>query len=149
MKDLLAEKESALKKGDILAKKYKSVSVSLQGARAMVREANSKKRKAKACLKSSLGVAQSNLSKVQEKSTAAINCLEKQNQDKSSQCKNSCIYDPSRQKVRSLVSFSLLLWLCFDLLVIFLICRQKVKRERTQQSQSTRKKSVATLQTNC
>ena len=104
MKVLLTEKEAASKKADVLGQKYKKISVSLRSARASVREANSKKRKVEACLKSSLKKTQSNLTKAQEKSTATINCLEKQNKDKLSQCNVSHQCDQERQKVIILVS---------------------------------------------
>jgi F0F1-type ATP synthase membrane subunit b/b' len=104
MKALLTEKEAASKKEDALGQKYKKISVSLQSARASVREANSKKRKVEACLKSSLKKTQSNLTKAQEKSTAAINRLEKQNEDKLSQCNASHQCDLESQKVIILVS---------------------------------------------
>jgi hypothetical protein len=103
MKALLAEKEAALKKADVLGQKYKSISASLQSARACVREANFIKRKAKACLKSSLEAAQSNLSKAQKKSTEAIDHLEKQSDEKLSQYSNSHKCEPERQRVIILV----------------------------------------------
>ena len=110
MKSLLAEKEAVMKKVDVLGKKVVRISASLQTVRAYVRDANSKKRNAAACLKSSIEAAQPNLSTAQMKNTAAINHLEKQSEEKLSQYSNSHKCDIERQKVIVVVSLICLLW---------------------------------------
>jgi hypothetical protein len=74
------------------------MSASLQTARASVRDANVKKRKAEALLKSSIEAAQSNFSKAQKKSSSAIEWLEK-NANELSQYSNFHKCDLERQKV--------------------------------------------------
>ena len=77
-----------MKKVDVLTKKHEMMYGTFQHARASARELAVEKRKADACLKSSVLEAQTNLSKVQKKSAAMIKKLEKQTDEKMSKSCN-------------------------------------------------------------
>ena len=120
LKVMQTQKEAASKKADILGEKNKKISVSLQSARASVREVNKKKRKIEASLKASIENVQSSFTKEQKKSTAVLDLLEKQCEEKLSKFNTShqCVLE--MQKVILVVLF-VCCSLYFDLYNIFFI----------------------------